>query len=148
MEKIYDLIIKELAQVKITAEISVEDGDVLLNVFADEMGPDKDDEVLMELEKLEIDDDGHGYYQMITIIDNNMPHELEPVILKRLNDLNKSTALGFYGILEDSGLLYHRYVAKLPNGSDEYTVNELIELIFDVLGVVNSNYNSIFREFD
>lgn len=146
MEKIYGLVADELNGEGINAETyTADDGTQVLRLTSGQMGFDRDGTVLTELEQMEINDKNHCYFQINTVIAKEIPREAYPKILMNLNAMNIRSVMGYYGILDDMGLLYHRYVAKFLNASDEQLAAELVEIIFDVLGVVSTDFDDVFE---
>lgn len=145
MQAVYDSIIKSLKEEEIDAHTDISGGDLILRVMPDRMGPDEDGMVVMEVCRVPIDDEyGHGYYQLFTTIAKDLPEEKYPTVLANLNEVNVSAVLGNYAVLSEHGMVYHKYVAKITEGTDEQTAKELLLVIFDVLGVIDNDFENVF----
>ena len=62
----------------------------------------------------------------------------------KLNEMNISSLLGFYGILDEYGMVYHKHIAKIKEASPEQMAEELFDMICDIYGEIDNDYVNVF----
>lgn len=130
----------------IAGEIDSSDGTETLRIAPDQMGPDGDGIVVMEICRIPIDDEeGCNYFQLYTSIFKDIEPEKSPAVLASLNELNLSTPLGNYGILTSHQMLYHKYTMRLPACSVEELAKALYGTAYDLLGIIDNDMPQLAR---
>lgn len=123
-------------------EVDTNDG-YAVRVTADSIGDKEEGLVLLEINKIDIDElEDYSFYHFFSMLVVNIDESLYSKVLDRLNDLNKETLIGSYGLIKEDGIIYHKYVAKLANDDDESKiVNYLFSSLENVLAVIDNDYN-------
>lgn len=130
----------------IAGEIDSSDGTETLRIAPDQMGPDSDGIVVMEICRIPIDDEnGCSYYQLYTTIFKDLEPERFPEMLVSLNEMNLSTVLGNYGILTTHQMLYHKYVLRLPACPDGELARALYGTAYDLLGIIDNDMPALAK---
>lgn len=130
----------------IDGEIDSSDGTETLRMIADQLGPDRDSAVVMEICRVPIDaENGCSYYQFYTTIFKDLEPEKYPRILSGLNELNLSSVIGFYGILSTHQMVYHKYILRLPPCTEDVTVTALEGTVYDILAIIDSDMLDIAK---
>lgn len=124
----------------IAGEIDSSDGTETLRIAPDQMGPDGDGIVVMEICRIPIDDEsGCSYYQLYTTIFKDLEPEKYPATLASLNEINLSTVLGNYGILTSHRMLYHKYTLRVGACPGEELAKALYGTAYDLLGIIDND---------
>ena len=92
-----------------------EDGAPSVIISPDSLGPYENGSVMMEISGISLDEeDGLACIEFLTSVAQNIPMEKFGGLLVKLNDLNKREMPGCYGLLNERGVLFHRYTLLVP----------------------------------
>lgn len=144
MEQIYKLLIDKLTEEGVEAQVYISGEDPVLRLSVEDMGPDRDGIIVMEFSAIPVEDENHLYFHTLTAIVKDIPEEDYSKILLKLNVLNQGAVLGHYGILPEQGIIYHRYSPKVLKAPNNQLAQELFEIIYDVIGVINNDFVDVF----
>lgn len=144
MQELFELIADRMKKEGVDTQIDNSDGDIILRIIPDSIGPDEDGVVITEICKVPFENDEYGYFQIYTTIAKDVEKEVYPRALVKLNEMNLSSLIGFYGILSDYGMVYHKYIAKIREAAPAQMANELFDLICDVFGGIDNDYVEVF----
>lgn len=127
---------------EITVRLS-EDEPPALIVQPDALGPYENGCIIMEISGIAGEEDGWLCFELLTSVAKNIPLEKFGGLLVKLNDLNKREMPGCYGLLDESGILFHRYTLFVPENAalpEEY----LAEAMGQVLGRIDLDFMELF----
>lgn len=131
---------------------SIRGASTTLEVFrklANESGAIKDTPMehynaVMEVCKIPMDDDDDCcYIQFYTTIVVDLEEKDYPDILLKLNDINLSALLGYYGILAEAGMIYHKAIMRLPIMSDDELAKQIIGTAYDCFSIIDFNFQDL-----
>lgn len=133
--------VQELREHEIAHHV-IEDPDLAVIVAPDALGPHENGRVVMEISGFEREEnDGYMCFEFLTSIAKNIPYEKYGSLYVKLNDLNKSEMLGCYGILDESGILFHRYTLFVPVAAQQPQ-----ELLAEAMGQILERIDMDFIE--
>ena len=119
-----------------------EDGAPSVIVAPNALGPYEDGRVIMEISGISREeDDGWVCIEFLTSVANNIPREKFGGLLIKLNDLNKREMPGCYGLLDEKGVLFHRYTLFVPE-----TAPQPEEYLSEAMGLVLERIDKDFTE--
>ncbi len=144
MDKVYQIISEKMNNEGVETQIANSGEDLTLRIMPQNMGPDDDGVIITEVCRVPVEDDEYGYFQVYTTVAKDVAEDVYPRAMLKLNEMNLCMLLGFYGILGDYGMVYHKHVAKVKTGSDEQMANELFDTICDIYGSIENDYVDIF----
>ncbi|MGN1341294.1 MAG: hypothetical protein ACI4WS_13460 [Oscillospiraceae bacterium] len=125
-----------------------EEGAPAVMVEPDSMGPYDNGRVIMEISGISREEeDGYMSFEFLTSIAHNIPFEKYGDLLVKLNELNKREMLGCYGLLDDSGILFHRYTLLVPEATEhpEYDLAEAMGLLLDR---IDKDFMELFKALE
>lgn len=144
MEKVYQIIEEEMKNRGVESQIANSGEDLTLRIMPENMGPDEDGVVITEVCRVPVEDEEYDYFQIYTTVAKEVGEEVYPRAMLKLNEINLSTLVGFFGILGSYGMVYHKHVAKIRTDSPEKMAKELFDMICDVYGVIDNDYADVF----
>ena len=146
-----EILEKELAHYNeegVEGHIEEVNGADTLRLIPTGFGNDKDSTVVMEVCKIPMDDDDDCcYIQFYTTIVVDLEEKDYPDILLKLNDINLSALLGYYGILAEAGMIYHKAIMRLPVMSDDELAKQIIGTAYDCFSIIDYNFQDLENIF-
>ncbi len=140
IRKVFEELEEMIKNMGVEAEIDSSDGTDTLRIIPDNIGPDEDGTVVMEVCSIPIEETTDHYIQIYTTVAKDIEKQLYPHILEKLNEINLTTVLGGYNLLSDYGMMYHKYVLRLQDGSDEFLKDNIYGAVSDVFAIIDSDY--------
>lgn len=148
MENYLEGLAKKLEEDNLAIDVDKEGG-YSVRLTLDSIGEKEEGVVLLEMMKIDIEGmEDYSFYNFFTVLAVNADENKAPAVLDNLNNLNKETLLGNYGLVKEEGIIYHKYIAKVPNLPSDEGVGYLYSSLVDILAVIDNDYNrAITTEF-
>lgn len=147
MREIFEKLKEKIEAEGIAVELDDTTKDITLRIMPENIGPDADAMVVMELCRIPVDDEECDYFHFYTTIAKGLNPEFYGKNLLELNEMNLITLLGAYGILTDGDMLYHKHVSRISKCDDEKLVMDLLLTIVDIFGVIDMDYAKLLSVF-
>lgn len=146
MKEILEKVMEQFKADDVECHIETVNGVDTLRLIPVGFGPDHDNSVVMEICRIPMDDaDDCCYIQFYTTVAVNLKEKDYPEILLKLNEVNLSTLVGYYGILAESGMVYHKAIMRLPMMSDDKLAEAVIGTAYDCFAVIDFNFEEMLR---
>ena len=148
MREILEKVLAQFKEDEVECHIENVNGADTLRLLPTGFGPEHDGAVVMEICRIPMEDvEDCCYIQFYTTVVVELEKKDYPDILMKLNDINLSTLLGYFGILAESGMIYHKAIMRLPMMSDDELVSALIGTAYDCFAVIDFSYEQLMNIF-
>lgn len=144
MKEVLEKVLAQFKEDGIDGHIENVDGTDTLRLIPTNLGPDGDSTVVMEMCRIPMEDEDDIYYiQLYTTIAVGLEEKDYPNILVKLNDINLPMLMGYYGILAESGMIYHKAIMRLPAMSDDDMAKHLTGTAYDCFAVIDFTFQQL-----
>ena len=145
MSKVLDILNERLSGEGVEIKLGERDGEITVNAILEGMGEDEDGAIVCEISQVAADDEaGDTYYSFYTVIADQLEESTHAGTVVNLNTMNAELLIGAYGILTETGTIYHKYVCKSLMKDDEQTAALLYSIFVDVVASVYNDYDRVF----
>lgn len=145
MSKVLEILNERLAGEGVEIKLGERDGETTVNAILEGMGEDEDGAIVCEISQVAADDAaGDVYYSFYTVIADHLEESTHGGTLMNLNTMNAELLIGAYGILTETGTIYHKYVCKVLPMKDTAVAELLYSVFVDVVASVYNDYDRIF----
>ncbi len=145
MSKVLDILNERLSNEGVEVKLGERDGETTVNAILEGMGEDEDGAIVIEVAQIAADDEnGDSYYSFYTVVADHLEESTYSATLMNLNTMNAELLIGSYGILPDTGTIYHKYVCKVLPAEDAAAAEQLYSLFVDVVASVYNDYDRVF----
>ena len=149
MKEILEKVLAQFTSDEVDGHIEEVNGADTLRLLPTGFGPNHDNTVVMEICRIPMEDvDDCVYIQFYTTIVVDVDKESYADILLQLNEINLSALLGNYGILSESGMIYHKAIMRLPLMSDDELAKAIIDTAYDCFAIIDYNYEQVSAIFE
>ena len=146
MSKVLDILSERLADEGVEIKLGERDGETTVNAILEGMGEDEDGAIVCEISQIAADDEaGDTYYSFYTVIADHLEESTHTGTMMNLNDMNAELLIGAYGILTETGTIYHKYVCKVVTKDEEQVAELLYSNFVDVVASVYNDYDRVFE---
>lgn len=141
MKNIMDKLAERIGKEGPEVSVDCSDGTPTLRFAPNNLGPDNDGLVVTEVCRVPVDDvEDACYIQIYTTVAKDLEKDLSPTILRNLNEINLRTLLGSYHILSEYEMMYHKYILRLPLGSEEFLCDNIYAAVSDCIAIIDNDY--------
>lgn len=140
MKKILETLAEKIKTEGVETFVDDSDGTDTLRIAPDTIGPDDDGVIVMEICRIPVEDVEDVYIQLYTTVAKDIAKDKFADTLDKLNEINLRTLLGSYHILTEYGMMYHKYVLRLPRSSEEFLMENIFRAICDCVAIIDNDY--------
>ncbi len=145
MSKVLDILNERLSNDGVEIKLGERDGETTVNAILEGMGEDEDGAIVCEISRVAEDEEtGDSYYSFYTVVADQLEESVHSGTMMNLNNLNAELLIGAYGILTETGTIYHKYVCKALPMEDEQAAELLYSIFVDVVASVYNDYDRVF----
>ncbi len=145
MNKVLEILNERLSSEGVETQLGERSDETTLNVIIEGLGEDEDGVIVCEISRIPVEDEeGSQYYSFYTVIADKLEEEVHAATLVNLNNLNMELLLGAYGIVPETGTLFHKYVYKAKQQEDADLTELLYGLFVDVVAIAYNDYDRLF----
>ncbi len=145
MSKVLDILNERLSNDGVEIKLGERDGETTVNAILEGMGEDEDGAIVCEISRVAEDEEtGDSYYSFYTVVADHLEESVHNGTMMNLNTMNAELLIGAYGILTETGTIYHKYVCKAMPMEDEQIAELLYSIFVDVVASVYNDYDRVF----